>query len=196
MPGQSTADASEAARQQHLHKVRLSGKPLLDFLFKWERHLGNYIEFISVIKCNFTHTADAFVLVLLHVAQEVTEDAVLVAHPAATHRAWGGSWKGRSLPVGGKHIFLLWSQTLHEGRAFLGLMEERCANGMSLLALTLCSPCNAALDYSLAGSLLWDSRRMKPPQPPLEATQASVHLWTSVQQQPLAQLSLSSFPCC
>lgn len=119
MPGQSTADASEAARQQHLHKVGLSGKPLLDFLFKWERHLGNYIEFISVIKCNFTHTADAFVLVLLHIAQEVTEDAVLVAHPAAAHRARGGSWKGLSLPVGGQHVSLLWSQALHEGRAFL-----------------------------------------------------------------------------
>lgn len=104
MPGQSTADASEAARQQHLHKVRLSGKSLLDFLFKWERHLGNYIEFISVIKCNFTHTADAFVLVLLHVAQEVTEDAVhrvlhtllpLTGHGVAAgrdgHCQWGES---------------------------------------------------------------------------------------------------------
>lgn len=45
-------------------------------------------------------------------------------------------------------------------------------------------------------NLLWDSRREKVPQTPLEVTWASVCLQTRMQQHPLAQPSLHSFPHC
>lgn len=122
----------------------LPRKPLLVHKCPWkdECHLGNYFKFISAIKCNYVHTADIFVLVKLSSAQEVVEDVVLVAHTSAA--------AGRDCHCQARDIFIIFSipifimeAAFHRGKVFLWGwwtgVNERCTNGVSLLALTLCN---------------------------------------------------------
>lgn len=93
---------------------------------KGECRLGNYFKFISAIKCNYVHRADAFVLVKLSLAQEVVEDVVLVTHTSAALSAGAAAGKDPHARQGTSSLSSLFISSLWR-QLFIG---ETCFFGV------------------------------------------------------------------